>query len=333
MEHKELKSKVGKSATKIWDAYQDAVEELKRVSGSEPISTTERAKRVKTNKAVEKTLGLNISEIESNINTLMKNLTEAKEKFDEAEWAIAAKKQELMDVHNLEVEANSLVAIVAAKDKLVSEKEQEAHSILEKAKLEAEEVLTNANARLIEVRNQISRERQEETTRRARELEEYEYEFERQKTKNMDEVKDTIAKIMKDADSRIEAVIEREEKAQELEDKVKDFEATIEKMKISTQSEIERAIEKAKESATASANIAKSLQKKDYEAEINLANAKASTLEEQVNDLKKRLSEAEERVQAANLKVSEMAQSALKAGADAATVAEVSKIAAGSQKK
>ena len=72
---------------------------------------------------------------------------------------------------------------------------------------------------------------------------------------------------------------------------------------------------------------------KSYEAKLEVANANITSLVEQVTDLRTRLDKADNLVTAANERVTAIATSALKAGADAATVARVSEIAAGGQKK
>ena len=112
MQHKELKSKVGKSATKIWDAYQEVLTELNG-GPSDPQTTVAVAKEVKVKKAVSVSESINVEGIKATTFSLLQSVSEAKEAYDEIQTAIDAKKAELKDVHVIEVEANALVALVA----------------------------------------------------------------------------------------------------------------------------------------------------------------------------------------------------------------------------
>jgi len=71
---------------------------------------------------------------------------------------------------------------------------------------------------------------------------------------------------------------------------------------------------------------------KELRGEMAVLQSRNESLQSLVDDLRERLTRAEDQVQAANGRVTEIATSAFKRDADAATVAKVSEIAAGSQK-
>ncbi len=333
MEHKEMKSKVGKSATKIWDAYQDLLGEMKTQQNGGITSTVAVAQQQKTEAAVTTAQSVDVNSIDSVVNGLLKNVESAKSTFEDLQVAINTKKSELNEVHGIEVEANTLVAIVATKDKLVAEKEEQARQILEEAQLKADDLRHSARVDAQRVKEETELQRRDDETTRLREKEQYEYSFAREKRTKIDEVQDEINKKVKVLVERTVEIEAREEASDTQDARILDLQSQIEGLEENQETLVQAAIEKAKASAATSANIAKAMDKKGYEADMSIMTAEVKTLKDQLADHRARLESAQNQVQAANERSTALAQSALQAGADAATVSEVSKIAAGSGKK
>ena len=332
MQHKELKSKVGKSATKIWDAYQEVLAELN--SGpSDPQSTVAVAKEVKVKKAVKISEAVSIEGIESTVTTLLQSVSEAKDAYDEIQTAIDAKKDELKDVHALEVEANSLVALVATKEAMVEEYKLKSIGVLENAREFEKETYDKLRKEAIKEREALAFEITNAKEVQEREKSEWEYKFQRTKEKLSDELQDELADRMKGVAEREAERGNKEDTLESLEEKIVSLNLVIDQMVVNKQTEIDTAVDVAKNKANKSAAIARSYDEKSHASEISISNANIDNLKEQVIDLKIRLENTEARVQVANTKLAEMANNALRAGADAATVAKVSEIAAGGGKK
>lgn len=331
MEHQPLKSPVGKKNTQIWEAYQEVLEEL-RAKESVP-DTTAVAKAERLAHAVETAEKIEVDPVVASVETMVEGLLRAKDTFDELKTAIDAKKEELERVHRIEAEANSLAALIAIKDGLVSERTERAAAILQDAKDEAEKILLEAKESMDTLRKEFDLQLAEDARQQRRRTEEWEYSFERKRREQLDSVQDEIDAKLKALAAREEEVSEREALADKLLAEVDDLKDRLEAAEEKTLARIAAAVEEAKDKAEKSAQIQKSFAEKQLKAEIGVLMTKNENLQELVGDLRQRLDRAENQVQAANDRVSTMATNALKAGADAATVARVSEIAAGAGSK
>jgi chromosome segregation ATPase len=314
MRHDEIKSKVGKSATKIWEAYQEVLSELKKLDGA-PMSTTEIAQQSREAHVVKAAKKLNVDDLLGQLGTLVQAIQKIKNDYDEVELALDVKKKELAEVHKIEVEANSLIALAMAKDKLIVDRMEEAARITSDAAAQRDEVLVDLAEKRQQWNLETTRMREEDT-----------YDFGREKQGREDALADVLVARTKVVEEREAELGDTEATISELTDKIETINATMDE-------KIADAVEKAQKSSQQSANMSKAMTAKEHEATMTVANAKIETLEAQVADLTARMETAQQSVADANAKVSEMAQSALKSGADAQTVAKLSEIAASSGKK
>lgn len=326
-----MKSMVGKKTKHIWEAYQEVLAELKKKETA--ASTVDVAKAKNLEAALRVAENGNIDEMASTLDGISRGLLDARKVYFDLKEAIAAKKEELRQVHQLEVEVNSLVAAVKAKDELIKERTVVADQIIQQATERAAEIKADAKE-LTEAMKRDSEERlAADEKSRKRIAAEWDYDFKRRQRTELDKVQDEIDKRMKAAAQREEAVTLREAKADEMEEKVGALESLLEAEKNARQDLINTAVAEAKAKAAKSAAIEKSIATKEYEGKIAVLQAQNDSLIDQVEGLTRRLDRAEAQVQAANDKVTSIATGALRAGADAATVAKVSEIAAGSQSK
>ena len=324
MEHKELKSPVGKKASVIWEAYQQVLAELKQkesVPNTLAVSAKER-----TDSALAVAESVDAEKIAHELAGLGEGLKHACEVYQDLKHAIDTKKDELEAVHDLEVEVNSLVAVVAAKDRLVKERAEEASRILQEAIEQGREITDRAQQKADELAKgaQEAWEKQEQERQRAMEV--WKYEFGRKKKAAEDAANDEI-------NERIKKLLEREALQDKLEQENVALKANLDSMDEAVEGKIAAAVAVALADAKRSFDAQKGFIERDYKGKIEVLQSKNEGLVYQVEDLIRRLDKAEARIQEANAKVTEIATGALRAGADRETIARVAEVAAGSQSK
>ena len=265
---------------------------------------------------------VNVTGLSDGVTQLLERIDGAKTTYDELQTAIDTKKQELQEVHGIEVEANTLVLIAETKEQLVERKEAQAAELVTEAQERAAALLQAAN----EAEKAQAQQRQ-------RTEQEWKYSFARQKRQEEDTFQDALTLRAKAAAEREAAVQEREDQADQKDEEITYLKEEVERLGAQTQEKIDEAVLVAKEGARRSAAIAKGMDDKGHQADTSIKTARISTLEEQVDDLATRLERQQQRVEDANTKLADMARASLQAGADAATVAKISEVAAGGGKK
>lgn len=343
MEHQEIKSKVGKKTTEIWEAYQEVLAELKSKEVG-PQSTVEVSSAKKKEQALNLAKKTDVEAWAGNLEGMIAGLKHAKEVFDDVNMAIEAKKAELRDVHKLEYEANALFAVVEAKNRLIEQKEEDLNRLIEESQAKAKEVVANANAeadrivdeatetaRLTEA-NSKEKLRVDEQSRK-RMAEEWDYNFKRNCRAKVDEVEDELKAKLKVLSEREAHLVEREDAALELEERVEKLTSELVQKDQEAQEKVNAAVEETKKKEARSWAVQKSIIENSYQSKIDVLEAKNGSLMEQLRDLLQRLEKAEARVMDANNKVTAIATGALQAAGDKATIARVAEVAAGSQKK
>lgn len=236
-------------------------------------------------------------------------------------------------VHDIEIEANTLVALVATKEKMVNIANEQAQTILSDARIQSRDILEAARNEAAKIRAEIDELKQKEKQAREREIDDYEYTFNRDKRAKMDQVKDQIDQKLKELKVRVDEVTAREALANEKDKEISTLTNQILELKASIDKQIGDAVADAQDRTRKSADIAKAMMSKTHEAETSIKDAEIKSLKDQLAAERARLEKATQQVDAANEKVAQMAQSALKAQADTATISKVSEIAAGANKK
>ena len=328
MEHEELKSKVGKSATKIWDAYQEVLDELKAVETTASIASS--AENLKTEAAIAAAEGVDVEATANILETVARGLREAKAEFDEVNAAIEAKKAELENVHGVQAEADSLAALVAAKDRLVSERTEKAAEILAEANEQAAEIRQAAADEARESRETVSEADAAALQARDRTQAEWEYDFKRKKQAQIDEVGDIIAKRLKALKEQEDAVKEREAEANEKDGEIADLKTKVESMENDLPAKLDAAREEGEKKAAKSFGFQKTIIEKDHEGRINVLEGANAALKERLMEMQSRLAAAEAQVNAAGQRVTDIATASLKSQGDAATISKVAEVAAAS---
>ena len=332
MEHEELPNKVGKSATKIWEAYQEVLAELKAKEAAPP-SIAAVAEAQKAEAAIKLAREVDVDTTATTAETIATGLREAKAEFDEVEAAIEKAKAELENVHGIQVEADSLAALVAAKDRLVAEREEKARVILDGAREEAAQVKEDAQAEADKLRADAQEADRLAEQARQRTQAEWDYDFGRKKKQAIDEVQDAIDVKRKSLDEREAHLVEREKDADEKDAKIADLESTIESMKADTQSKVDAALEEGKKKAERSFGFQKQIIEKDHEGKLRVLEAANESLKERLVEMQSRLASAEAQVSKASERVTEIATASLKAQGDKETISKVAEVAAGAGQK
>jgi chromosome segregation ATPase len=263
---------------------------------------------------------MDISAIDGVLSTLVGQITDLKSQYEDIITAIEAKKVELKDVHGIEVSANDLAALAAVKEKLVTDADEKAKEIRKSADTYYEEIIEKSSDK----KNDL------EVSRR-RELEVYSYETDRKRSMSDDAVDDALRTKLKSLNTRQEELEARESDVESQEAEVAELNDKIVKLETSIEVKVEAAATSAKEKAERSAMFASNMSKANGAADAKIAESTINSLEEKVEDLQLQLSKADKSVINANEQLAAMAKSALGAQGDAATIAEVSKIAAGNK--
>ncbi len=316
----------GDGKPELWGAVKAYREELAKAQAGAPVSTVQAATTAKVTKAVNTANKIDVNDIETSVNALIAKIGDAKEQYTDLTTAIEAKTQELKDIHSLEVEANTLVAVVATKNQLVADKEAKAVEIIADADDRAKAIIADANDKAQTVRDGITAERAQTKQDNERAEEEYAYNFKRKKQAETDALQDTLDEKVKVIVEREEAVALREEAADDKDAEIDNLTNEIEVGKITLNTLIEEAVAKAKKGAETSANIAKSMDKKAHEAEMTIKDARIDTLEEKVNDLIEQLNIANTAVADAQEKVTTIATNALDNQKNADTVTRIAEL-------
>lgn len=211
--------KITSKSTKsqILDAYNKAIKKLNEIEASkdDPVSQKESQMKKETFEAADKIVDMGI--LNPEITGQYKSL----------ELAIEMKKNELKDLYDLEVEANSLTAMINAHKDTQRELEEEAKENKKAIEAEIKALEAELKAKEEEVENEIAEERERVSKIRQREEEEYQYNLKRKRQLEDDEWEDNkkaresvIASKEEDLVNKAKELSERETYIVDLEDKV-----------------------------------------------------------------------------------------------------------------
>ena len=324
---------MGSSKNDVWKALKEAKAEIAELKAGEPVSTTDISRKEATKKSINNATEIDVGLVGEVLKKLVEGITGFKTEYDDLAVALTAKKTELKDVHDIEVSANDLAALIDTKGKLISDRKEEAEKIIADANEKKEEVdkyyldtVVKANKEADEITNKKSVERE-------RLEEQYNYNTSRKNQIAEDGVSDELKEKSKSLDQREKEVGERENFADEKDSKNKELTEKVETLEKSIQGKVDSAFTEGEEKAKKGAQFQTSMVKAHTDADAKIAKSTIENLQEKVADLEKQIIQSNIDVSNANERVAAMAQSALAAQADAATVSEVTKIAAGASNK
>jgi hypothetical protein len=320
---------IGSTKKEIYDAYKELLE----TKTTAPQSTTAVKEAQKIKDATSVADSYDIDDTILLVNAIKTDTERLDKTYENLSIAVEAKKQELKEVHGLEVQANSVAALSIAKDKILSEKNEQAEEIIEAAQVEAQEIIQKAEIRGNEVKQAISRYQEETSRSRKRDEEQYNYEFNRRRQADLDALNDEKASIEKAIVVKQDELLERENKIIEQENDFTELVVQVDQLKTQLVADVAAAKEAGKAQAFGIAKKDKETQEQIHKAEKSILEAKVSTLQGQVEDLTDRLDDQQERVEDANQRVSDMAQGAFKAQGNAATVEKIAELMATTPKK
>lgn len=211
--------KITSKSTKsqILDAYNKAIKKLNEIEASkdDPVSQKESQMKKETFEAADKIVAMGI--LNPEITGQYKSL----------ELAIEMKKNELKDLYDLEVEANSLTAMINAHKDTQRELEEEAKENKKAVEAEIKALEAELEAKEEEIENEIAEEMEKVSKIRQREEEEYQYNLKRKRQLEDDEWEDdkkaresVIASKEEDLTNKEKELLEKETYIADLEDKV-----------------------------------------------------------------------------------------------------------------
>jgi hypothetical protein len=326
-----MTKKVNATNTKatILAAYNDAMSELDALQKA-PKTTVEVAKETSVKEAISTASD---ADIEGVAGRFLDAVSTLKYDYDSIETAIAAKRDELAEILDIEAEANSLVAIVTAKDKLVADKEDLARTIITEAQERAAVTISEAGDIREETLTKLKDEKAAILLDRKREQSEYDYNTTRDRRRERDAFEDQLDEMDAKLSARIKEVEAREATADELDNKVADLNDTILVMEAGLKIQLGESFEAGKKKAEKSANFAKMLAKKEFDSEVAIRDAQIVNLNEKVAELTRQLAVANQNANTASNQAVEMAKASFASQGDVNTISKVSEIAAGSNNK
>jgi len=314
--------------TQILDAYNELLTKLNTQANAKHDPAAEvKAKKVSETldgaaKTVSESVEDQIAALQKTMQSVLVNLSgsfaDKVKEYSTVEEAIAIKKAELKEVHEIEAEAFSLAALINTKKEISEKFDVEAAE--KRAALQAD--LEEIKSQIAEARASYQKQLVEEKTalavERKREEEEYEYNFNRSKKQREDALNDQLAQqrknfqdqkdaeqkeldlVREELDEREEEVSAREEKMDELEAAVAELPAKEAQLK----SDIEAAV-KAQYSKTAA--ITENSIKKHYESQELVYKSKLEMLENQLKEANLKNAELAEKLDTAYGKIQDMA--------------------------
>jgi len=323
-----LRCKVTDTKQEILRQYKTHIDDINSKASLVPPSTAEVAKIAKISQALDVAQKIQAHSVEDlaiqlnrsigeSLMGITQKINEQKLNFDQLTTAIQAKKDELRTVHQIEVDANSLAAIIAAQNKSKEETNSEIENILSQAEITSAEIIKTAETRSSEVYLQIKLAQDAEVTRRKRDSEEYNYNFERTKMERVNRTNDELATLSKSLDERIASISLREATINELDAQIVQLKNEILTLKTNQEKAIADAVEKAKKSADTSAAIAANIVKSKHESEVAIKDNELKSANAQIIELRQRIEQANVALTQAQKQVQEVAMSALQAKAEA----------------
>jgi colicin import membrane protein len=294
-------------------AVPTTIEQAHKMLAKQAIAT---AATVEASTVEELAVKLNRS-ISDNLLGISQKITEQKAQFDQIQAAIKAKQDELKEVHSIEIEANTLAAIVAAQNKAKEEANEEIDQILQEAQNQAAEILKVAETSAAAIRAAITQDQQDEVQRRKRGEEEYQYNFNRDKTQRENALKDALALQSRSLDRREASITEREKAQAEKDAYTTKVVAELEALKASVEKMINEAVVKAVKDAERSAAISASIVSSKHASELLLKDSEVKSLTAQVTELRTRVDQSQNALASAQKQVQDVAMEALRAKAEA----------------
>jgi hypothetical protein len=310
---------MGSTKKDLWDAYKEQKAKLEAIQGG-PITTTAKATEAKIKGSIASANSMDISAIDGVLSTLVGQITDLKSQYEDIITAIEAKKAELKDVHGIEVSANDLAALAAVKEKLVTDADEKAKDIRDRADTYYNEIIENSSDK----KNDL------EVSRR-RELEVYSYETDRKRSMSNDAVDDALRTKLKSLDTRETELNGREDDLEQREAEVEVLNNKITELENSTAEKVAKSYVDGEDKAKRSAQYASSMAKMGAESKAEIQEGRINSLEEKITDLIAQLDKSNSIIENQVNQISDMAKSALNAQADAATIKKVAEVAAGSK--
>jgi hypothetical protein len=308
---------VGASKKSLFDLHNTLIAKL----NSESITTTSdvaATKATEINITSANSIAGDMDGIRSSVQNTMDAIAVMSEQYSSLNVSITAKRTELKDILGFEVEANSAIALVTAKDAMLAEKAAEAVTIIATAKSEAKDIVSAA-----------SQEASDMKATQAKSKAEWEYDFARSSKASKDELQDTLDLRIKAVDERVAEVSAREDVADARDERIATLEDQLATLEESIVERIAAAIDAEKASIAKSAATAKSFSDRAHTQDLAMKDVTIDGLTEKVTDISSQLTKSTELISKANDSVADMARAALTSQGDANTIAKVAEVAAG----
>ncbi len=318
-EKKRIKSPVGKKTTVIFTALKEAYDQLDTQGEKIDAITTD---LVKAQEAAAKAIAsANENNIDA-IKALLSQLEGAQDQYDKLKVAIAEKAEEIKNVHGIELEANTLSALIVAKENTLKEKEEQATLIIAEATEKAEALVASAEEQAkdtletAEAKAEAQRlELEEQATVTARDCsrasEQYEFEFGIRKRNAEQQLQDKLAADGRSLDEKAAALNAKTDEYKAKDVQIIELTKEVTTLINTKESDILKRVKDAETKLSTSFSIEKKWIQKDHDTKISIESGKLENALANNADLKAHIAKLEAALESANVKVADIAQSAL----------------------
>jgi hypothetical protein len=309
---------MGSTKKEVWDALKVALGRSRPVAEA----TTESVKKeAATGHAIEVAAKHDVA----NTQTLLESILSAGEQYNDLCLAITAKTEELDNVHGIVVQADTLTALVEAKNAILEEKKSEAVRIEEEADEYKTVTLAETTTTVQEMMDKVTRDINSKKQEAERETEVYVYGFKRQQQKDQDNLQDALDVHSKSLDEREVALKVRETQADDKDNRIETLNNDLAAVNASVTEKVEAAAGRAKGMAESSAKIQTNVTTREHEAEITVLDGTIDARDITIESLTAQVTKLESAVEAANSKGAEIAKAALDASHANSTIESMQK--------
>ncbi|AEO93527.1 gp268 [Bacillus phage G] len=252
------------------------------------------------------------------LGNLSGNLAEKIQEYNNLEEAIELKKAELKEIHEIEVKAFALAALINTQTEISEKFDAEAAQKREELTEALNQLRADINEERTKFRQEIAEEKAKLELERQRDEEVYEYDFNRRKQQREDSLNDSLQAARKKHNEELvakekaineleDAVSLREEEVSQREAKMAELEA-----KVAALPEKEAEIRKEAEAAAKSHydkvfGIKESALKKEYESKETVYESKIQMLQDQLTSEQAKTAELSEKLDKAYGKIQDVA--------------------------
>ena len=322
------------------EAYQSLVKQLEEKRQAE-LNPERRLEDRKADEAVKVAAAVAADGIDREIGGLKseigKMLAEVSEKlaaeagrFRSLQKAVEAKEGDLRELYGIEKSASALAALIEAQNQKRRDFEVEMTQQREELKCETDETRLAWQKEHQAHEGELRERDTAEKKAREREKEQFEYAFKREQQSLRDKLNDERATLEKELRLKKETtekeLADRERVLVEKEDELNALRAKTAAFPNELETAVEKAVKDATDKLKLEAKNREDLLKKEFEGERNVQTTRIESLEKTVKDLSEQNGRLSKQLEAAYLKVQEIAEKTIESAGQSKSLADLQKL-------